>query len=246
MKSCCKYVNFLLIILFLGSCQFINPGEGASDLDSDKPKIKSCKIYSYKIDMENNLEEGILMEEFEYDMHGRETKLIRYDSTGNIACTFTYKYDQAGNLSEKIWKEAGKNKDSERSTTLTYDLGGPLHSEKDTMTSDKYDKKGNLLERIWNDPRRNSEIKETHHYFEDGKEREVVYFNEKNEFERKNVFIYDSLGNEIALVSYNRDNEIEDKITYVYDEYGNIKEDIYWNVKDSIPEQIIKYVYEFY
>lgn len=241
---------FLISIscFFLFSCQMQNSSEKMNDSQTGKLKIKSCKIYSYKINMQSDKEEGILMEEFEYDLNGRATKLVRYDSTGKVICTFNYKYDQSGNLTEKIWREASgiKNEES-RSTTLSYDLGGASLKEKtDTGKNEKYDQSGKLIERIWNDPVKKSEIKETHHYYQDGKEREVEFFNDKNELEKKTVYAYDSLGNEVSVIAYNKEKIVESKITYVYDEYGNIKEDIYWNVQDSVPSQIIRYVYEFY
>jgi len=198
--------------------------------------------------LQSNKEEGILMEEFEYDLNGRETKLVRYDSTGKVICTFNYKYDQSGNLTEKIWREASgiKNEES-RSTTLSYDLGGVSSKEKsDTSKNEKYDQSGKLIERIWNDPVKKAEIKETHHYYKDGKKREVAFFNENNEIEKRTVYAYDSLGNEISVIAYDKENRIESKTTYSYDEYGNLKEDIYWNIQDTIPYQIIRYVYEFY
>lgn len=248
MKTLCNIPILVVSILFITSC--IKPSWDTSEQSGEaaKPTKKSCKIYSYKLNEDSNLEEGILMEAFEYDIYGRATKLVRYDSAGEVISTFDYKYDQSGNLTEKIWKEASQKKgDHIRSTTYTYDLGGAATKQKDDAgKNEKYDKSGNLVERIWSDPLKKSGIKETHHYYKGGKQREVQYFNETNELEKKTVFAYDSLGNETSMIDYDRDGKIESKITYNYDEYGNIKEDIYWNVKDSIPYQIIKYIYEFY
>jgi hypothetical protein len=248
MKTLAGVFIISICFIFFTSCEFDLDNSTDSDSSVVKPKIKTCKIYNYKTDTLASNEEGILMEEFEYDLNGRETKLIRYDSEGKIVCTFDYKYDKTGNLSEKIWKQAsGSEKEPTRSTTLIYDLDGSTFQQNvDTNRNEKYDQSGNLVERIWNDPLKKSEIKETHHYYEGGKKREVMYFDRNNEVEKMVVYAYDSVGNEVSMIEYNKNNIVESKITYMYDEYGNIKEDIYWNVLDSIPEQIIRYVYEFY
>ena len=63
---------------------------------------------------------------------------------------------------------------------------------------------------------------------------------------RKDVYKYDNKGNELELLTYNKKGELINKTTYEYDNYGNIIKDIYWDNKLNKPEQIVRYIYEFY
>lgn len=240
-----------LIIIIPALLLFIGCSTQTSQIDinknKEKPLIKSCKIYTYHYNSDD-LEEGILIEEFEYDKLGNHTKLTRYDTLGNIICSFNYKYDNSGNLTEKIWREASQTKNEAAKVSLDEISGDLDEIDKGHQTGSnaKYDQSGKLVEKIWNDPQGEADIKETHHYYEDGREKEVVYYNENDKIERKVVHAYDSLGNEIAILTYNKTNELINKISYNFDEYGNVIEDIYWDTSFDKPVQIIRYVYEFY
>ena len=212
--------------------------------------IKSCKIYSCNYADNDSIDNEILIEEFEYDKYGNETKLIRYDTLGNISCSFSYKYDNQGNLSEKIWKEAAQIKKSNNDVAIVDDFNNynqeSISKEEGNVKNNQYDKSGKLVEQIWNDPYTKSKIKETHQYFEDGKTKEVYYYDKSKNIQRRDIFTYDSVGNETAIQTYDSLNVLIDKITYSYDQYGNVIQDVYWNSVTNKPKQSIKYTYEYY
>ncbi|MCK4663447.1 MAG: hypothetical protein KAT68_11315 [Bacteroidales bacterium] len=244
------YLPILISLIFFISCVDSEKKTGQEDKsDTSNPRIKLCKIFSYKY-IGGVPVDTILLEEFQYDSVGHETELTRYNTDGTVSSTFKFKYDASGNLTERIWKEAYVKKEDKE--VITLDKWDRMEDIKNQSIGNinketyKYDKKGNLVEKIWNDPYRKSAIKEEYKYYEDGREIEVGYYNSDNILKRKDIHKFDNKGNELEFLTYNKNGELINKTTYEYDKYGNIIKDIYWDNKLNKPEQVIRYIYEFY
>ncbi|MHC1686048.1 MAG: RHS repeat-associated core domain-containing protein [Clostridiaceae bacterium] len=163
--------------------------------------------YSYTYDAMNNLtsiinEEGIVEKSFEYDLHGNIIKEI--DNEGN---TTLFKYDLAGNITEKrVPAEKVEDKVKYNLTCYNYDKNGNKILERHGITLvDEDDYCGHY-----------HEIN-----FAYDKENRLVEV--KDKYGAKARYKYDCLNNKV-LETFKINDTTEKRIHYIYDKVGNLIE----------------------
>jgi len=161
-----------------------------------------------------------------------ESKILNYDSSGNIISGEAHKYDKNGNVIEYI----------------SYDYMGIVLFKEET----KYDKSGNMIEFIRYNDEVNVSYKEEFKYDEEGKKIQLVrydgngnithkeepQYNEngqevKNTIYDNNGFFcvrenkYDENGNVVETIEYGNDGGIYRRYEYFYGEEGLTSKDLY-------------------
>ena len=179
-----------------------------------------------------------------YNEHEKLIEAIYYGENGNISRKRTWKYDDKGNLIERIVYNSNSKE------TWKYDDKGNLiehivHNSKGNISRKrtrkcKYDDKGNLIEHIEYNSKGNISWKNTSEYDNQGNLIEDIVYNSKGNITRK----YDDKGNRIEHIRCNRNGKIVFKETWKYDSQGNKMEEYKGRDGKKWQETFSKFIYE--
>ncbi|MBQ9199486.1 MAG: hypothetical protein IJ141_04840 [Lachnospiraceae bacterium] len=201
-------------------------------------KIKSENVYSA---------DGILLNEFCYDIYGNDTKYAIYNDDGSLYYQYTYEndYDSDGNIIKReIFNTYG---DLTASIVFEYDSKGneikQINFKEDGSgngwTDFLYDNKGNKIkETVYNkDETISYSASSEWEYDSDGNLTKSLSFKDDGSIDYMNSkgYEYDSKGNMIKSFWYDSDGTNNGAYhIFEYDSYGNLIKDTWYSKDDSI------------
>jgi len=209
-----KKIQFLIIILILGSCsnlKYLNAFDGFKN----KPYKVESTTYRV-IDVDSLAKEEMAFKSiYFYDSKGRKFKSTGFKSDGSPSSGgWNYSYDKYGNETQITLY----NKDSSINVQNNF----------------KYNKFGQQIEREYISDGKKSITKNIY----DRKNRIQKIIGEKNDgsFSEKAIQRYDKQWRKIELISYETQSKQKSRIEFFYDEKGNENQSKWYNSENNLYE----------